>query len=125
MGKIQISGEVIETKAIAFDKDGTLFHAIPFWQEIDRMRKYKFSQIVGKKYEPLWEKAVGFVPPNKVDFKGLLAVASEEEEIIVVASLLYQIKNIHGTVAKSSLLPYLKKVMSNYPLNKLFILFKG
>ncbi|MEH7456674.1 hypothetical protein CON65_00190 [Bacillus pseudomycoides] len=47
MGKIQISGEVIETKAIAFDKDGTLFQAIPFWQEIDRLRKQKFSQIVG------------------------------------------------------------------------------
>ncbi|CAI8740480.1 haloacid dehalogenase [Bacillus pseudomycoides] len=92
MGKIQISGKIIETKAVAFDKDGTLFQATPFWQEIDRLRKSKFSQVVGKKYEPLWEKAVGFVPPNQVDFKGLLAVASEEEEIIVVASLLYQIK---------------------------------
>ncbi|MFJ8527986.1 HAD family hydrolase [Bacillus sp. NPDC094106] len=91
MGKIQISGEVIETKAIAFDKDGTLFQAIPFWQEIDRLRKQKFSQIVGEEYQLLWEKAVGFTPPNQVDFKGLLAVASEEEEMIVVASLLYQI----------------------------------
>ncbi|MDZ5607660.1 HAD family hydrolase [Bacillus pseudomycoides] len=92
MGKIKISGKIIETKAIAFDKDGTLFQAIPFWQEIDRLRKYKFLQVVGKEYEQHWEKAVGFVPPNQVDFKGLLAVASEEEEMIVVASLLYQIK---------------------------------
>ena len=91
MGKIQILGEVINAKAVAFDKDGTLFQAIPFWYEIDRLRKDKFSQIVGDGYESLWEKAVGFVHPNQVDFKGLLAVAPESDEIIVTASLLYQI----------------------------------
>ncbi|KEK26294.1 HAD family hydrolase [Bacillus gaemokensis] len=91
MEKIQISGEIIEINAIAFDKDGTLFQAIPFWQEIDRLRRQKFLQIVGEEYRLLWEKAVGFIPPNQVDFKGLLAVASEDEEIIVVASLFYQI----------------------------------
>ncbi|MDM5156558.1 HAD family hydrolase [Bacillus sp. DX1.1] len=110
MGKIQISGEIIETMAIAFDKDGTLFQAIPFWQEIDRLRKRKFLQIVGEEHQLLWEKAVGFVPPNQVDFKGLLAVASEEDEIIVVASLFYQItkypwhhcKELATTIFKNS-----------------------
>ncbi|MGG2095346.1 HAD family hydrolase [Bacillus sp. S13(2024)] len=91
MGKIQILGETINAKAVAFDKDGTLFQAIPFWYEIDRLRKYKFLQIVGEGYESLWEKAVGFVHPDQVDFKGLIAVAPEEDEIIVTASLLYQI----------------------------------
>ncbi|WP_459499349.1 HAD family hydrolase [Bacillus sp. C1] len=90
MGKIQILKKIIDAKAVAFDKDGTLFQAIPFWYEIDRLRKDKFFQIAGGTYQSLWENAVGFIPPDQIDFKGLLAVASEEEEIIVVASLLYQ-----------------------------------
>lgn len=91
MGKITISNEVVSAKAVAFDKDGTLFQAVPFWYEIDRLRRAKFLQITGEKYQSQWEKAVGFVHPNEVDFKGLIAVAPEEDEIIVTASLLYQI----------------------------------
>lgn len=91
MGKITILNKEVSAKAVAFDKDGTLFQAIPFWQEIDRLRRNKFLQITGEKYQSRWEKAFGFVHPNEVDFKGLIAVAPEEDEIIVTASLLYQI----------------------------------
>lgn len=91
MGKITILNQEISVKAVAFDKDGTLFQAIPFWQEIDRLRRRKFLQITGEKYQARWEEAFGFIHPNEVDFKGLIAVAPEEDEIIVTASLLYQI----------------------------------
>ncbi|MED4728235.1 hypothetical protein P9597_08780 [Aneurinibacillus migulanus] len=41
-------------KVIAFDKDGTLFDALSFWQHIDALRKQEFLKIVGRNHEHKW-----------------------------------------------------------------------
>ncbi|KIL42675.1 HAD family hydrolase [Jeotgalibacillus soli] len=87
--KIIIDGEVVSASVIAFDKDGTLFQAEPFWLALNDERKKHFMAIAGEEYGHEWDHMMG-VNGNKVDHHGLLAIAGEQEEQIAIAALLYK-----------------------------------
>ncbi|WP_248930287.1 HAD family hydrolase [Paenibacillus hamazuiensis] len=89
--EISIGKHKVKAQAIGFDKDGTLFDALTYWRNIDRIRKELFLQIVGSKHENAWEKIMGFVHPDRIHYSGVLAVATTEEEIILVAGLMFQL----------------------------------
>ncbi|WP_010267959.1 HAD family hydrolase [Paenibacillus senegalensis] len=78
-------------KCVAFDKDGTLFDAFGFWLYIDNLRKEAFASQVGEQYKEAWSRLMG-ITDTAVDHQGVLAVATTNEEIIMTAGLIYQLK---------------------------------
>ncbi|TFD95880.1 HAD family hydrolase [Jeotgalibacillus sp. R-1-5s-1] len=86
---IQIGDQPISASVIAFDKDGTLFQAEPFWIALNKERKKRFISIAGLHNGDLWDRMMG-VDSEGVDHSGLLAIAGEEEEKIAIAALIYQ-----------------------------------
>lgn len=87
---IKINEEVISASVIAFDKDGTLFQAEPFWLALNEERKKRFVDIAGKEHSGAWDQMMG-VEGETVDHHGLLAIAGEQEEKIAITALLYQL----------------------------------
>lgn len=77
--------------AVAFDKDGTLFEAVSFWRYIDGLRKAAFVAQVGEEHAAAWGQLMG-ITDGDVDHAGVLAVATMQEEITMVAGLIYQLK---------------------------------
>jgi phosphoglycolate phosphatase len=91
MKSIRIAGTKVQAQAVGFDKDGTLFDAVSYWRYIDRLRMANFTAVAGVEHAAEWSKTMGFTAPDKVDYQGVLALASTQEEIILVAGLLYRI----------------------------------
>ncbi|KIL43728.1 HAD family hydrolase [Jeotgalibacillus campisalis] len=87
---IKVNGEVVSSSVIAFDKDGTLFQAEPFWLALNEERKKRFIHIAGAEHGDAWDQMMG-VENDTVDHQGLLAIAGEQEERIAIAALLYQL----------------------------------
>ncbi|MCC2684739.1 MAG: hypothetical protein K0R75_1638 [Paenibacillaceae bacterium] len=88
---IRIGGKTIPAQAVGFDKDGTLFDAVAYWRYIDRLRLANFVSAAGAEHAVEWSKTMGFYAPDRVDYQGVLALASTQEEIILVAGLLYRL----------------------------------
>ncbi|MFB1082371.1 HAD family hydrolase [Jeotgalibacillus sp. JSM ZJ347] len=86
---IQVGETPVSASIVAFDKDGTLFQAEPFWKALNKERKKRFVSMTGLHHGEEWDRFMG-VNETGVDHSGLLAVASEAEETIVIAALLYQ-----------------------------------
>lgn len=78
-------------KCVAFDKDGTLFDAFGFWLYIDTLRKKAFASQVGEQHKEAWSRLMG-ITDSGVDHQGVLAVATTQEEIVMTAGLIYQLK---------------------------------
>ncbi|TDL32500.1 HAD family hydrolase [Jeotgalibacillus sp. S-D1] len=87
---IKINDEVMSASVIAFDKDGTLFQAEPFWLALNEERKKRFIKIAGPEHSGTWDQMMG-VEGDTVDHHGLLAIAGEQEEKIAITALLYQL----------------------------------
>ncbi|PYI51295.1 HAD family hydrolase [Paenibacillus flagellatus] len=91
-GKTVYFGErAAAVKCVAFDKDGTLFGASGFWRHIDHLRKEEFVARVGREHQASWSRLMG-LGEETIDHQGVLAVASTQEEITLVAGLIYQLK---------------------------------
>lgn len=86
---IQVGDTPVSASVVAFDKDGTLFQAEPFWKALNKERKKRFVSMTGLHHGEEWDRIMG-VNETGVDPSGLLAVASEAEEKTVIAALLYQ-----------------------------------
>ncbi|TFE03831.1 HAD family hydrolase [Jeotgalibacillus salarius] len=86
---IQVGELPVSASVVAFDKDGTLFQAEPFWTALNKERKKRFVSITGLHHGEEWDRIMG-VTEDGVDHSGLLAVASESEEKTVIAALLYR-----------------------------------
>ncbi|MDZ5713574.1 HAD family hydrolase [Jeotgalibacillus haloalkalitolerans] len=86
---IQVGSTPVSASVVAFDKDGTLFQAEPFWKALNKERKKRFVSMTGLHHGEEWDRIMG-VTETGVDHSGLLAVASEAEEKTVIAALLYQ-----------------------------------
>ncbi|MGD7046201.1 HAD family hydrolase [Jeotgalibacillus proteolyticus] len=87
---IKVNGEVVSSSVVAFDKDGTLFQAEPFWLALNKERKKRFIDIAGSEHAGAWDRMMG-VNGDTVDHQGLLAIAGEQEERIAITALLYQL----------------------------------
>ncbi|WP_167578639.1 HAD family hydrolase [Jeotgalibacillus proteolyticus] len=87
---IKVNDEAVSASVIAFDKDGTLFQAEPFWLALNEERKKRFIEIAGSKHAKAWDEMMG-VEKDKVDHHGMLAIAGEQEERIAITALLYQL----------------------------------
>jgi phosphoglycolate phosphatase len=92
MKSILIGGKKVQAQAVGFDKDGTLFDAVAYWRYIDRLRMANFTVVAGIEHAEEWSETFGFFAPDRVDYQGVLALASTQEEIILVAGLLYRLK---------------------------------
>ncbi|AIQ14425.1 HAD family hydrolase [Paenibacillus durus] len=90
--KIWVGSEILHVRAVAFDKDGTLFDSVKFWSYIDELRKSEFTRLAGPEHGDEWSAMMGFTQPDHVDYTGVLAVATTLEEIILTAGLLYRLK---------------------------------
>ncbi|MBM7580933.1 HAD family hydrolase [Jeotgalibacillus terrae] len=86
---IHVNEVPVSASVIAFDKDGTLFQAEPFWKALNKERKKRFVSLTGLHHGEEWDRIMG-VNETGVDPAGLLAVASETEEKTVIAALLYR-----------------------------------
>ncbi|UUZ97037.1 hypothetical protein LJK87_24185 [Paenibacillus sp. P25] len=93
MKEISIGKHTVKAQAVGFDKDGTLFDALTYWRTMDRIRKELFLKIVGSEHETAWESIMGFVHPDHINYSGVLAVATTEEEILLTAGVMFQ---LHG-----------------------------
>jgi len=89
--KVYFGEHETSVTCVAFDKDGTLFDAMGFWTYIDSLRKETFSSLVGPEHKSAWSKLMG-ITDAAIDHQGVLAVASLQEEIVLVAGLIYQLK---------------------------------
>lgn len=97
---IFIGEQEINIKAVAFDKDGTLFDAREFWFYINNLRKKQLVKIIDKKFEKSWDEFMGVSNFNKIDYEGVLATASIEEELVLAAGLIYQNSNFSWSKCK-------------------------
>jgi len=91
VAQLRIGSHNINAQAVGFDKDGTLFDALNYWRYMDRIRKELFLNIVGSGREKTWEAIMGFIHPDRINYNGVLAVATTEEEIILVAGAIFQL----------------------------------
>ncbi len=101
MMHIEIKGTTYEVECIAFDKDGLLFESQAFWIELARGRteamkacEYIKDEVIIRKWMDLTgvlyiEGESGFEVCG-LDPYGIFAIASVDEEIIVMATLLYK-----------------------------------
>ncbi|WP_281890128.1 HAD family hydrolase [Paenibacillus sp. YYML68] len=122
---ITIAGEFIPVKAIGFDKDGTLFHAEAFWDYVDEMRKENFVRIVGEEHGHLWNQAMGTDQPGKIDYQGVLAVATLQEEIIIIAGLIYLLKRYPWFQCRTLAESIFKEADRHMQLEKAFLRKEG
>ncbi|WP_282940846.1 HAD family hydrolase [Paenibacillus sp. RC67] len=89
--ELRIGTHKIKAQAVGFDKDGTLFDALSYWRYMDQIRKELFLNIVGSGHEKAWESIMGFIHPDAINYNGVLAVATTEEEIVLVAGVMFQL----------------------------------
>lgn len=89
--QLSIGSHKVNAQAVGFDKDGTLFDALNYWRYMDQIRKELFLNIVGSGHEKAWEAIMGFIHPDAINYNGVLAVATTEEEIILVAGVIFQL----------------------------------
>jgi len=76
-------------KAVGFDKDGTLFESVHFWHYIDTLRLKAYLTLTNGRFADSWSRLMGFSHPDQADHNGVLATATMQEEILLVAGLLY------------------------------------
>lgn len=86
---VRFGTRVVPVAAVAFDKDGTLLQTQPFWHGLYLVRRALMAEQAGEELAALWEAEMGAVG-GQFDRRGPYAVATQAEEVILLAGLVYR-----------------------------------
>lgn len=101
---ILIGSNKYRVKAVAFDKDGTLFDAATYWNYMNQLRKSIFIESIGSpKHSKNWDNLMGLDSHCMIDYQGVLATGNSHEKIILVAGLIYQINPMPWEECKNNI----------------------
>ena len=91
--RVAFGGAEFPCRAVAFDKDGTLFDSHHYWGVVERLRARALADLAGEAIVPRWRKSIGVGWHGDrlvIDVAGPYAVGSVLEETILTATVLYQ-----------------------------------
>lgn len=91
MGRLKVLDNLIECRAVVFDKDGTLIDYHLVLESLFRSRLEAFTRFFGKESEKDFAKICGYdLKTGSIDPGGPLNTASRREEEILCAGLIFE-----------------------------------
>jgi phosphoglycolate phosphatase len=75
---------------------------LPFWSHVDDLRRKGFEKRVGREHQQAWINLMGWNEfPRSIDHQGVLAMATTDEEVLLVAGLIYTARRWTWTQCKA------------------------
>ncbi|HHY46349.1 MAG TPA: HAD family hydrolase [Firmicutes bacterium] len=89
---IKVGTRIVECSAVLFDKDGTLTDGFTYWKGVAEARLRALSDILSlpARITEACRKTLGITPDGRFDPQGPFILTSQKEEMIVIATALYQ-----------------------------------
>lgn len=91
--RVAFGSAVFPCRAVAFDKDGTLFDSHHYWAVVERLRSRILAELAGEDVLAPWRRSMGVSWDGDrfhIDVAGPYAIGTMQEEALVTAGVLYQ-----------------------------------